>query len=90
MPRSLQPCFSLPLHKQIAQDPSSLPSRYILESASFVLFFKFVELPTFDVASDAFFTFKHLYEYSLQDLLTKHGNVVYQFLTAHYDEEDMM
>ncbi|KAL1299551.1 hypothetical protein HN51_044103 [Arachis hypogaea] len=83
MPRSLQPCFSLPLHKQIAQDPSSLPSRYILESASFVLFFKFVELPTFDVASDAFFTFK--------DLLTKHGNVVYQFLTAHYDEkEDMM
>ncbi|XLR18110.1 hypothetical protein S83_046022 [Arachis hypogaea] len=53
-------------------------SRYILESATFVLFFKFVELPTFDVASDAFSTFK--------DLLTKHANVVYQFLTAHYDE----
>lgn len=32
--------------------------RYILESASFVLFFKFVELPNFDVASDAFSTFK--------------------------------
>ncbi|XP_020976205.1 calcium-binding protein 39 isoform X2 [Arachis ipaensis] len=39
-------------------------SRYILESATFVLFFKFVELPTFDVASDAFSTFKFfdLYE----------------------------
>ncbi|KAL2341211.1 hypothetical protein Fmac_009151 [Flemingia macrophylla] len=53
-------------------------ARYILESASFVLFFKFVELPNFDVASDAFSTFK--------DLLTKHGNVVSEFLTAHYDE----
>ncbi|XP_057753351.1 uncharacterized protein LOC130973005 [Arachis stenosperma] len=53
-------------------------AKYILESATFVLFFKFVELPTFDVASDAFSTFK--------DLLTKHANVVYQFLTAHYDE----
>ncbi|WVY94378.1 hypothetical protein V8G54_033466 [Vigna mungo] len=51
---------------------------YILESASFVLFFKFVELPNFDVASDAFSTFK--------DLLTKHVNVVSEFLTAHYDE----
>lgn len=53
-------------------------AKYILESASFVLFFKFVELPNFDVASDAFSTFK--------DLLTKHGTVVSEFLTAHYDE----
>ncbi|XP_027333567.1 calcium-binding protein 39 isoform X4 [Abrus precatorius] len=53
-------------------------AKYILESASFVLFFKFVELPNFDVASDAFSTFK--------DLLTKHANVVSGFLTAHYDE----
>ncbi|KAL1320159.1 uncharacterized protein [Arachis hypogaea] len=39
-------------------------AKYILESATFVLFFKFVELPTFDVASDAFSTFKFfdLYE----------------------------
>ena len=85
--------------------------RYILESASFVLFFKFVELPNFDVASDAFSTFKVRTELSLilipftndckvlhgtssyfpigmllQDLLTKHVNVVSEFLTAHYDE----
>ncbi|KAH9765422.1 protein mo25 [Citrus sinensis] len=53
-------------------------ARYILESASFELFFKFVELPTFDVASDAFSTFK--------DLLTKHLTVVSEYLTAHYDE----
>ncbi|MCI29535.1 calcium-binding protein 39-like, partial [Trifolium medium] len=33
-------------------------AKYILESASFVLFFKYVELPNFDVASDAFSTFK--------------------------------
>ena len=38
--------------------PPRVFSRYILESASFVLFFKFVELPNFDVASDAFSTFK--------------------------------
>ncbi|XP_050372213.1 uncharacterized protein LOC126790117 [Argentina anserina] len=53
-------------------------AKYILQSASFVLFFKYVELPNFDVASDAFSTFK--------DLLTKHGMVVSEFLTAHYDE----
>ncbi|KAM2964003.1 hypothetical protein FF2_021841 [Malus domestica] len=53
-------------------------AKYILESASFELFFKYVELPNFDVASDAFFTFK--------DLLTKHGTMVSEFLTAHYDE----
>lgn len=53
-------------------------AKYILEAASFDLFFKFVELPTFDVASDAFSTFK--------DLLTKHGAVASEYLTAHYDE----
>ncbi|XP_023000164.1 calcium-binding protein 39-like [Cucurbita maxima] len=53
-------------------------AKYILEAASFELFFKFVELPNFDVASDAFSTFK--------DLLTKHENIVSDFLSAHYDE----
>ncbi|XP_034930404.1 uncharacterized protein [Populus alba] len=53
-------------------------AKYILESASFELFFKFVESPNFDVASDAFSTFK--------DLLTKHCTVVAEYLTAHYDE----
>ncbi|KAF4358864.1 hypothetical protein CsatB_026050 [Cannabis sativa] len=53
-------------------------AKYILESASFELFYKFVELPNFDVASDAFSTFK--------DLLTKHVNLVSEFLTARHDE----
>lgn len=53
-------------------------AKYILESASFELFFKYVELPNFDVASDAFSTFK--------DLLTKHEAAVSEFLTTHYDE----
>ncbi|KAK2982249.1 hypothetical protein RJ640_016379 [Escallonia rubra] len=53
-------------------------AKYILESPSFELFFKYVGLPNFDVASDAFSTFK--------DLLTKHATAVSEFLTAHYDE----
>ncbi|CAN1149823.1 Putative MO25-like protein At5g47540 [Linum perenne] len=53
-------------------------AKYILESASFELFFKFVELPNFDVASDAFSTFK--------DLLSKHDTIVAEYLTVHYEE----
>ncbi|XP_077232174.1 mo25 family protein [Tasmannia lanceolata] len=53
-------------------------ANYILESTSFELFFKYVELPNFDVASDAFATFK--------DLLTKHELAVSEFLTAHYEQ----
>ncbi|KAI4364405.1 hypothetical protein MLD38_020501 [Melastoma candidum] len=53
-------------------------AKYILESACFELFFKFVELPNFDVASDAFTTFK--------ELLTRHGDVVSEYLSAHFDE----
>ncbi|KAK4379921.1 hypothetical protein RND71_001783 [Anisodus tanguticus] len=57
-----------------------LPSlaKYILESPSFELFFKFVELPNFDVASDAFSTFKNL--------LTKHESAVSHYLTDNYSE----
>lgn len=53
-------------------------AKYILESATFELFTKYVDLPNFDVASDAFATFK--------DLLTKHEMVVAEFLTTHYKE----
>ncbi|KAK9673225.1 hypothetical protein RND81_12G154500 [Saponaria officinalis] len=53
-------------------------AKYILDSASFHFFFKYVELPNFDVASDAFLTFK--------DLLTKHEKEVSEYLTSHYDE----
>lgn len=53
-------------------------AKYILESTSFELFFKYVELPNFDIASDALATFK--------DLLTKHEIAVAQFLSTHYEE----
>ncbi|XP_042064712.1 calcium-binding protein 39-like isoform X2 [Salvia splendens] len=53
-------------------------SKYILDSPCFELFFKFIELPTFDVASDAFSTFK--------DLMTKHPTAVSEYLTTHYNE----
>ncbi|KAK6117289.1 hypothetical protein DH2020_048960 [Rehmannia glutinosa] len=43
-------------------------AKYILESPSFELFFKFVELPNFDVSSDAFSTFKFFEHY--EKLLT--------------------
>nr|CAB3500756.1 unnamed protein product [Digitaria exilis] len=53
-------------------------AKYILESGSFELFFEYVELPNFDIASDALNTFK--------DLLTKHETVVAEFLGSHYDQ----
>ncbi|KAJ3069751.1 Calcium-binding protein 39 [Podochytrium sp. JEL0797] len=53
-------------------------AKQILDSPNFWKFFEYVELPTFDVASDAFQTFK--------DLLTKHKAIVSEFLANHYDE----
>ncbi|XP_010905746.1 uncharacterized protein [Elaeis guineensis] len=53
-------------------------AKYLLESSSFELFFKYVELPNFDIASDALATFK--------DLLTKHETAVSQFLSSHYEQ----
>ncbi|MQL89050.1 hypothetical protein Taro_021617 [Colocasia esculenta] len=53
-------------------------AKYVLESTSFELFFKYVELPSFDIASDALATFK--------DLLTKHPTEVSQFLKVHYEQ----
>lgn len=55
--------------------------RYILESPSFELFFKYVELPNFDIASDAFSTFKVRY-ISFQFCLTL---ISYLFLFLDLD-----
>jgi calcium binding protein 39 len=51
---------------------------YSSQSAHFYKFFDYVELSTFDLASDAFATFK--------DLLTKHKTVVAEFLDKQYDQ----
>lgn len=60
--------------RECAKYPSL--TKYMLESASFELFFKYVELPSFDIASDAFTT--------LKELLTRHDAVIYEFLHTHY------
>ncbi|KAJ3189146.1 Calcium-binding protein 39 [Gaertneriomyces sp. JEL0708] len=53
-------------------------AKSITEAPEFWLFFDYVELSTFDVASDAFATFK--------DLLTKHKALVAEFLSRNYDQ----
>ncbi|KAI5060098.1 hypothetical protein GOP47_0024518 [Adiantum capillus-veneris] len=60
--------------RECARYPSLV--KYLLESSSFDLFFGYVELPNFDIASDSFATFK--------ELLTKHETVVSEYLSVHY------
>jgi calcium binding protein 39 len=50
----------------------------VLNSALFDLFFDYVQLSTFDIASDAFATFKLM--------LTKHKVLCAKFLDSHYDD----
>jgi len=53
-------------------------AKILLYSEDFYNFFKFVEVSTFDIASDAFSTFK--------ELLTKHKILCAEFLEANYDK----
>lgn len=52
-------------------------AKIILMSTEFYLFFRYVEVSTFDIASDAFSTFK--------ELLTRHKQISADFLEANYD-----
>jgi calcium binding protein 39 len=52
-------------------------TKIILNSEQFYKFFQYVELSTFDIASDAFLTFR--------DLLTKHKPLCATFLESNYD-----
>lgn len=52
-------------------------AKHVLESGDFERFFEFVELPNFDVSSDAAATFR--------ELLTRHKATVGEYLTGHYD-----
>ncbi|OVA09264.1 Mo25-like [Macleaya cordata] len=52
-------------------------ARYVLESEHMKKFFDFIQLPNFDIASDASATFK--------ELLTRHKSTVAEFLTKNYD-----
>lgn len=53
-------------------------AKIVLHSEEYYMFFDYVELSTFDIASDAFTTFK--------DSLTKHKTLVAEFLEANYDK----
>jgi len=53
-------------------------TKLVLLSPNIWKFFKFVEVATFDVASDSFATFK--------ELLTKHKPIVAEFLEKNYDQ----
>eukprot|EP00092_Neocalanus_flemingeri_P009421 GFUD01010135.1.p1 GENE.GFUD01010135.1~~GFUD01010135.1.p1 ORF type:complete len:340 (-),score=72.80 GFUD01010135.1:365-1384(-) len=52
-------------------------AKIVLHSDHFIDFFKYVEVSTFDIASDAFATFK--------ELLTRHKMLAADFLEANYD-----
>ena len=52
--------------------------RMVLEGPLFGEYFRKVEVSNFEVASDAFQTFK--------DLLTRHKGLVAAYLQSHYDE----
>ncbi|KAK9133037.1 hypothetical protein Scep_012565 [Stephania cephalantha] len=52
-------------------------ARYVLESEHMKKFFDYIQLPNFDIASDASATFK--------ELLTRHKSTVAEFLTKNYD-----
>lgn len=53
-------------------------AKIYLYSPDFYLFFEYVEMSTFDIASDAFASFK--------ELLTRHKQLVAQFLETNYDK----
>jgi calcium binding protein 39 len=53
-------------------------AKIILYSPQFYLFFDYVEVSTFDIASDAFASFK--------DILTKHKQMTSEFLDTNYEE----
>uniref|UniRef100_A0A914DD07 Mo25-like protein n=1 Tax=Acrobeloides nanus TaxID=290746 RepID=A0A914DD07_9BILA len=53
-------------------------AKIILHSEQFYDFFNYVEVSTFDIASDAFATFK--------DLITKHKTLCAEFLEKNYDK----
>lgn len=65
----------LMLRESIRHEPLA---KIVLESPEFYNFFKYVEMSTFDIASDAFSTFK--------DLLTKHKLMCAEFLEKNYEQ----
>ncbi|KAG0172904.1 mo25 protein [Apophysomyces sp. BC1034] len=53
-------------------------AKLVLYSPRFYVFFEYVEMSTFDIASDAFASFK--------EIMTKHKTIVAEFLDLNYDK----
>lgn len=53
-------------------------AKIVLQSPEFYLFFRYVEVSTFDIASDAFSTFK--------ELITRHKQLSADFLESEYEQ----
>lgn len=61
-------------------------ARAVLHSRNFSKFFDYVELNTFDIAIDAFATFKVCLSSAYgQELLTRHKAQVAEYLNKNYD-----
>jgi len=67
--------FGVMLRECIRSEPLT---KILLQDENFYVFFTLVESPNFDVASDAFTTFK--------ELLTKHKPLVAEFLEKNYEK----
>ncbi|CAL9773853.1 unnamed protein product [Musa acuminata subsp. burmannicoides] len=52
-------------------------ARYVLESDHVKKFFEYIQLPNFDIASDAYSTFK--------ELMTRHKSTVAEYLSKNYE-----
>ncbi|CAL9126538.1 Mo25-like [Musa troglodytarum] len=52
-------------------------ARYVLESDHVKKFFEYIQLPNFDIASDAYATFK--------ELMTRHKSTVAEYLSKNYE-----
>jgi calcium binding protein 39 len=67
-------------------------AKILLHSDHLYDFFNYVEVSTFDIASDAFATFKVRDRYIIydnipyQDLITKHKGLCAEFLDVNYDK----
>jgi calcium binding protein 39 len=65
------------LRECIRHEPLTKIIFYTGQSGFFFKFFQYVELSTFDLASDAFATFK--------ELLTRHKTIIAEFIEKNYD-----
>ncbi|KAJ9537864.1 hypothetical protein OSB04_030597 [Centaurea solstitialis] len=60
-------------------------AKYILDSDHIKKFFRYIQDPSFDIASDAAATFRVKYREPLPELLTRHKSTIAEFLSKNYN-----